>query len=264
MFLQIRWYAIDKIFKTILALSLLVPLNGHAEYTIDPPLQKRLEGFTQAVKSGNKVDVAAYIDYPLLRVSPVPNIANKDEFIKRYDEVFDEELIKVITQSTIDDWSPVGWRGVMLNDGMIWFDYNGTVSAINHSTAKEEVVKQEVLKKIQNSLHPSIASMLRPMLEWKTEKFRVRVDEVSNSKYRYAAWPVAKPISDKPDLVLQNGVVVQDGTGGNHYYEFRNGAYTYQIHVNEMRMSESDPVGALIVLKKDKQIVKQEVVEVIR
>ncbi|MEI8707366.1 hypothetical protein [Pseudoalteromonas sp. B62] len=44
-------------------------------------------------------------------------------------------------------------------------------------------------------------------------------------------WGINKRAKDKPDMVLFNGDVTVSGAGGNHHYTFKNGRYSYILHV---------------------------------
>ncbi len=69
-----------------------------------------------AFKTHDKTAIAALIRYPLKRRYPIPDIKNEAEFINRFDEVFNDELVAVIGSSNINtDWEKVGSRGIMLN-----------------------------------------------------------------------------------------------------------------------------------------------------
>jgi hypothetical protein len=62
---------------------------------------------------------------------------------------------------------------------------------------------------------------------------------------------------------LNNGEVVFEGTGGNHYYDFKKGVYLYRCDVTVLGADDSPP-GDLIVYKNDKEILSQSVIEVIK
>jgi hypothetical protein len=62
-----------------------------------------------AFKTQDKTAIAAHIRYPLKRQYPLPDIKNEAEFINRFDEVFNDELVAVIGSSNINtDWEKVG------------------------------------------------------------------------------------------------------------------------------------------------------------
>jgi len=72
---------------------------------------------------------------------PIPDIKDETELINRFDEVFNDELTAVIASSNIDtDWDSVGWRGIMLNSGVMWVDTDGKIIAVNTQNAKEQAL----------------------------------------------------------------------------------------------------------------------------
>ncbi len=61
-----------------------------------------VKNFIEVVKSNNRAKVSNYISYPLDRDLPIPSIKNKQQFLERYDEVFDESLIKMDLANKMD------------------------------------------------------------------------------------------------------------------------------------------------------------------
>ena len=111
-------------------------------------------------------------------------------------------------------------------------------------------------------LHSSLYGIHIPVLQWVTENFIVRIDDMGRARYRYASGNSDEDQSDEPSLVLTNGVLFWDGSGGNHHYEFHNDIYTYECHVVYLGSDESPP-GYLCVYRDDEQILNERVVEVI-
>jgi len=100
-------------------------LYAHEEY-IEPPIDSLskvfIEDFTQAVLQNNRSAIAKMIAYPLSQPYPLQDIANEKEFIKHYNRIFPKSLLQRLDTSTMDDWSQVGWRGIMFCNGHIWID----------------------------------------------------------------------------------------------------------------------------------------------
>lgn len=97
----------------------------HEEYIkhpIDSLSQIFIEDFTQAVRQNNRSAIAQMIAYPLSQPYPLQDIANEKELIKYYHRIFPKSLLQRLDTSTIDDWSQVGWRGIMFCNGHIWID----------------------------------------------------------------------------------------------------------------------------------------------
>ncbi len=102
----------------------------------------------------------------------------------------------------------------------------------------------------------------RPELMWQTEKFTIRIDELGDGRYRYASWAKGKALSDKPDLVLKNGTVRVEGTGGNHTFQFTSGPYRYECAVTVLG-EQGMPPGELVVYQNEVAIMHQPVIKVL-
>ena len=186
--------------------------------------------------------------------SVLPVIAN------RFDEVFDDELVAVIGSSNINtDWDSVGWRGIILNNGVVWVNTDGKIIGINRGTSKEQAFAKRLIEQDKQSLHSSINTFEEPVLDWKTASYHIRVDDLGDHNYRYASWGINKKSSDKPDVVLLNGDIKFSGSGGNHSYTFKNGRYSYVLHVTVIGCDTSPP-GWLEVYKDDEQLLKESVI----
>lgn len=251
--------------KLILMFVALLALCSSAideqDHDVIPPV-------ISAFKQRDKKAIAALIKYPLRRDTVIPPIQNEAELINRFDEVFDEILIeKIASSDPAKDWRGEGWRGISFSDGELWLDADGTIWTITYQTEKEAKLRKSLIEKQKLTLHKSIRVYEHPILEWKTKKFRIRIDylgeHLGKHQYRYASWGANKPTSDKPDLVLANGKIVFDGgSGGNHYFEFTNGKHTYRCDVCVLGRDDSPP-GFLEVYKGDKLILSEAVIEVL-
>ncbi len=83
-----------------------------------------------------------------------------------------------------------------------------------------------------------------------------------NGHYRYASWAKGKALGDKPDLVLKNGTVRVEGTGGNYTYQFKSGLFRYECVVTALG-ERGVPTGVLVVYKNDVEIMSQPVIKVL-
>lgn len=210
------------------------------------------------LKNNRKEQLADLVAYPLQRPYPLPPIKNKKEFLVRFDEIFDDTLKRLIIQSKpATDWSEVGWRGIMLHQGEVWVDLEGTITAINYQSQAEMAHKKELIEADKKKLYPSLASYKAPLYILETKKFRIRIDELSEDRYRYASWPLSKSMSEKPDLVLTNGEWFFEGSGGNHRIEFRNAGYKYVCSIIKLGTVDS-PDAVLTVYKGEQEILSQD------
>jgi hypothetical protein len=216
-----------------------------------------VEYFVDCIKDSDIEKLDLIISYPYRRPYPIPAINNKQELKNRYFEVFDDSLTSIISNSSIkEDWKDVGWRGIMLHNGIVWLDYDGKLLSINYSSKREVEIEEKWIEYERNLLHSVLKDFKKPIHTIETDKFIVRIDLLENQKYRYVSWPKESKLSDIPDLVINNGERIPDGSGGNHYFTFKNGIYTYVLYVNNMRPEERAPFD-LEVIKDETVILNQ-------
>ncbi len=213
------------------------------------------QGIIEAFKTNNPSIIAKYINYPLRRPTPVPYVDNEQEFIERFDMLFDDELKSCIINSKPTDWEIVGWRGTMLGSGIIWLDDDGKIRAINNSTEKEQAYANELTQQTIEKLYPELRTFKANEIVFDIPLGHGRIDAVENPNpdeedtYRYAFWNKGKDISDKPDMLIYNGTVEYQGTANNTYYRFNNGNYTYQFEI--MYIGNEDTLPYALVILKD-------------
>ncbi|MCP5468074.1 MAG: hypothetical protein H7A32_02260 [Deltaproteobacteria bacterium] len=223
--------------------------------------QQFVNHFKTTLRSGDKGQLAELFRFPFNRAYPVPEIKDSEDFIQRYDHIFDDDLIQeILNSSTEKDWQTFGWRGITFKRGLVWMGDDGSIIAVNHATKKEELYKQKILNQIKNSLHSSLQNFKSPDAYLETKKLRIRVDSMSDDTYRYAVWPISKEMSKKPDLVIKNGTKTFDGTGGNYHYTFLNDKYKYEIYFYRIGGEETPPAH-LTIYKENKTVLKQDIIK---
>ncbi len=198
--------------------------------------------------------ISGKIRFPLSRAYPIPSIKDKEEFRQRFSEVFDKVLIDKIVHSTIEQWSAVGWRGIMLDNGILWMaNSDGVITAVNYQSDFEKKLKQDLIAKDKQNLHVSLKTFESPAYKIKTKSYLIRIDELTNSKYRYASWKIGEKESSKPDIIIDNGEFEFEGSGGNHVITFTNENYTYKIY-RSIIGEDSSPDITLEIEKDGKAI----------
>lgn len=98
----------------------------------------------------------------------------------------------------------------------------------------------------------------------KTKKFKVRIDKQPNGNYLYQSWGANTKITAKPSMIISDGEVIPDGSGGNYYFEFNNNGTLYQVWRNYLTNSSKKAPYTLMVIdgngetlvRQDAQIVK--------
>lgn len=237
-------------------LTILFLATGLAAFcqVTDPQKQKPINDFINVIKLQDKEALANLVKFPLKRESPLPAITSKEELIARYDEVFDKGLIKLISGSQPEkDWTEMGWRGFMLQRGTVWLSGEGKLIAVNYQSVIEKRKSKSLIKDDKRSLYGSVKKFKRPSYLLETAKFRIRIDDTGDGNYRYTSWSLQRKLSDKPDLVIENGKFIAEGSGGNHRYEFRNADYVYDCSFTVMGTGE-EPPAELKIYKGGKEI----------
>ena len=103
-----------------------------------------VEYFLDCIRNTDFDKLDSIISSPIQRPYPIPPIKNKQELKNRYSEIFDDRLTSLITSSNIkEDWSNVGWRGIMLENGVIWLDIDGSFITSNYTSDKEKDIEEK-------------------------------------------------------------------------------------------------------------------------
>lgn len=93
----------------------------------------------------------------------------------------------------------------------------------------------------------------------KTKKFKVRIDKQPNGNYLYQSWGANTKITAKPAMIISNGELIPDGSGGNYYLEFNNNGTIYQVWRNYLTASAKKAPYTLVVIDQNgKTVVNQD------
>jgi len=207
-------------------------------------------------KAKNKTKIADLIYYPLRREYPLQDVKDKNDFIKRFDDIFDKEFLDHIAKSKINDWSEVGWRGIMFDNGTLWIDDDGKIMTVNYQSPKEKQLLANAILSDKNHLPKSLQNFDKPLYLIFTKNYKIRIDEKSDGIYRYAAWKIKNQKND-PDIVIENGVLEFQGSGGNHTITFENNGYIYNVSINELGTVDT-PDATLEVSKQEKKVLTED------
>jgi len=215
-------------------------------------IQKLINSF----KTKNKTKIADLIYYPLRREYPLKDVKDKNDFIKRFDDIFDKEFVDHVANSKMNDWSEVGWRGIMLDDGALWIDDEGKIMTVNYQSSKEKQLLVNAIQADKNQLPKSLQDFEKPSYLIFTKNYKIRIDEKADGVYRYAAWKIKNQKSE-PDIIIENGVWEFQGSGGNHTITFENEGYIYIVSINIIGADDT-PDATLEILKQDKKIFRED------
>jgi hypothetical protein len=206
-------------------------------------------------KSKNKIEIAERLSYPLRREYPLKDVRNKSDFLQRFDEIFDASFMERIGKSKITDWSEVGWRGIMFDQGDLWIDDNGRITRVNYLSTKEAEQLANAIKTDKDLLPLSLRNFQKPLYVILTKNYKIRIDQTGEDMYRYASWKSKNDKGDA-DLVIHNGRLQMDGSGGNHSLAFENNGHSFVIYINVL--GDPDTAEAeLEVTKEGKRILME-------
>ena len=212
--------------------------------------------FINLIKNNQRNELAEHTHYPLRRQHPVPNITSKQDFLTRYNEVFDDSIVKIISASNPkEDWGLVGWRGIMFLSGQVWLSEDGFLIAVNYQSPAEKKKRGELIEAERKTLHPSLRGYKSPVCIFKTTQNKIRIDELSSGKFRYTSWPIKRKMSKLPALNMI-GEMEYDGNGGNRFYIFKNGEYTYKCYIILMGRDD-DPPAEISITNRGQEIIHQ-------
>lgn len=241
---------------------ILLSMTTYAE-SLNAAQQKSIQKLIQNFKNNDVQAISQAIRYPLDRENPLPTIYNAKEFKPRFNQIFDQKIQNQIINSKPEDWSAMGWQGIMLNSGEIWVSNIEDapkqpikIIAVNYSSAAEQKLRLELLQKQKRQLHPLIRKFEQPELLIKTKEYLIRIDRLNATTYRYASWQKTDDQSKQPDLILNKGTLTLEGTARNQIFEFKNGAYIYTVYQNNIS-HENNTDATLVVSKGNKILLKQ-------
>lgn len=249
--MKIKKIITGSILGLFLVSMVLVP-NVNAE---KPTANKFVDELKDILRSGDKIKLAKKI-VPLQRDYPVPDIETEADFIKRYDQIFDENLVDaILNSSTQFDWDELSSRYLRLrSDHGVWMDFEGKIIKIDYIPEKGKEYEKMLIDEIKESLHSSLSDLDSPVLYLETKDFKARVDKLKKSGYRFACWSINNGINKKPDLILEKGVLENYGNGGNHAYVFTNNDLKYKVEFELLGSAESD-LGVFLRVENGNKII---------
>ena len=160
---------------SVVLVSLPAPLvadfDDYCKQDIDY-CEQLVDHFLHVFRSGDRTKIVRTIQYPLCRPYPLPNIVDPQQLLERYEEVFDETITALISDSELTDWSDFGWRGIMLEHssatghlvtpscsrsdmgwrgsmpqlGVAWLDYDGRLIALHYASEREQAERDRLLR----------------------------------------------------------------------------------------------------------------------
>lgn len=142
--------------------------------------------------------ISEIVNYPLHREYPIPDVKNETDLKKRFNQIFDVKIINQISNSKTDQWSEIGWRGIMFSDGDVWINENGKIIAVNYQSDFENNQYKSLIANDRKDLYPTLKDFRIPVYKFRTKNYLIRIDQLENGSHRYAAWKLAKKNLQNP------------------------------------------------------------------
>lgn len=216
-------------------------------------VRTNLEKAVRCIVNNDAKGFAACCEYPIERSLPIHAITNEAEMIKYFDILFDDSIKAVLKNKTAKDWEPVGWRGLMLEQGNLWgSNLNGKITAINFNSARERKLFNDMVAKDMAGLDTSLQG------DWVIDEgfkcpngYTVRIDRSGDYKrFRIAIFFKGTSLHAKPDIMMYGKLEI-DGTADNRHYTFKDDkgnevsywhSYTYEEGSSPFEFSLSGEV----------------------
>ncbi len=207
-----------------------------------------IQHFITTIQTENWAELSTMVHYPLRRLYPLPDVKNEEDFLERFDELFDTPFLELIAESVIDSaWAEVGWRGTMFNNGKLWLDTDGKLIRLNYQTEVEKTQQNELIEADRATLPISLRNYEYPVLSFDTDDLHVRIDKLNDGNYRYMSWIISSKLIDvNAYTISENGILENHGSGGNHSYSFTVDDLTFVIPIHVMAAESSPPAEILI------------------
>lgn len=221
-------YSKTRYYPILVLTILLVLLSDFKAYALEKSNYKIVLNFIDAVKKNDKKKMSKMFYYPIGRKYPLPPIEDQKDFINKFDEIFDQDLLKKIKSSSLKkDWNEIGYRGILFEKAPIWLDFDGKIYSFYYESKLVLKKRLDLINKDRESLHDSLKIFENPIMKFETKNYIVRIDELKDNNFRLAYWDKLKDQSTEPNIILTNGIYTPNGSGGNHQYDFYSGSYKY-------------------------------------
>ena len=217
---------------------------------------KVVKKFVDAIKTDDPKIIADYVVFPFERPNPLPDIMDKDDFIKKYSTLFDAEFKDAIVTSRLEDWVKMGWKGIMLYRGLLWLDTDGKLIAVNVVSDKDNEYIKEWYKKDKENIYKALKKYDENICVFETDTKLGRIDEIKKDDgdpkyYRLALWNKNGKMSEKPEIILSGGEAKYFGSANNTEYHFKSDKYIYIFFVNYVGPRDMPPFEFEIYEKTD-------------
>ena len=126
--------------------------------------RQSIQRLINTFRTKNDAKIADLIYYLLRREYPLRDVKDKQDCVQRFDEIFDEEFVDHVANSKMSDWSGIGLRRMMLDDGSLWIDDDGEIITVNYQSRIEKQLLGHAIQADKNLLPKSLRDFEKPFI----------------------------------------------------------------------------------------------------
>jgi len=138
------------------------------------------------------------------------------------------------------------------------------VPLLSFTNTKDNSEISNPTEKIVNSRDKKFQERIPKTVIIKTKKFKIKIDKQPNGNYLYQSWGANTKISAKPAMIISDGDVIPDGSGGNYYFEFNNNGTLYQVWRNYLTNSTKKAPYTLVVIDSNGETIVRQDAQVVK
>ncbi|MCW3169532.1 hypothetical protein OMO38_13470 [Chryseobacterium sp. 09-1422] len=138
------------------------------------------------------------------------------------------------------------------------------VPLLSFTKTKDNSEISNPTEKIANSRDKKFQERIPKTVIIKTKKFKIKIDKQPNGNYLYQSWGANTKISAKPAMIISDGDVIPDGSGGNYYFEFNNNGTLYQVWRNYLTNSTKKAPYTLVVIDSNGETIVRQDAQVVK
>ena len=226
----------------VFAIALLLWNSNCLAVEIPSSIFKHYQNIISLVKENNAKKLSALIKYPLKRQDPLPYVYTPKQFISYYSTIFDkpfkQKLMSYNDSCVFEDYvyEVYGLVGESFH-GDLWINKEGKITSINYLSSKELKHKDQLIINLKKHMHPSVRNWQDNRITGKSKGLTIRID-MTDKGLRYVSWSKGRSMSEKPDLIIYNGIEEPQGTIGGWTWTFVNGKWTYIV--DDLEICDND------------------------
>ncbi|MDM1388697.1 hypothetical protein HX052_01735 [Myroides marinus] len=197
--------------KRLLAIVfLLMGVSGFSqESALSATAVEKVTSLIDLFENENRDGIAKRVVYPLKRDYPLPDITTEFEFVSKFEQLFSPEFSAKISHSVIEEYTDMGWRGIMFDLGRMWINEEGNITKVYDQTEAEKKIRESLINADKKNLHKSVRKYFEPYAVIKVGDDIWRIDRKNAQVMRLTQWIGGKSMAEAPDAILEGTEDIQ-------------------------------------------------------